>query len=61
MNEEDPRIRRYKIAKRILVLMILYIIVVLKTPESRAALPGLSDCLLFYCRVIQALAGVQAS
>ena len=54
-NEEDPRIRRYKTIRNILILMMLYGIVILNTPECRSALPGLTDCIRFYCRVIQAL------
>lgn len=54
-NEEDPRLRHYKTVRRVLILLLLYGLVVLNTPECRAALPGLTDCLRFYCRVIQAL------
>jgi len=54
-NEEDPRLCRYKTVKRILIFVLLYGIVILNTPECRSALPGLTDCIRFYCRVIQAL------
>ena len=54
-HEEDPYIRYYRIVKRILILMLLYGIVILNTPECRSTLPGLKDCLRFYCGVIQTL------
>ena len=57
-SEEDPRIRYYKTVRHILILMLLYGIVIMHTPECREALPGLTDCLRFYCSVIQALKNI---
>ena len=57
-NEEDSRIRHYKTVRHILILMVLYGIVILNTPECREALPGMKDCMRFYCSVIQALINI---
>ena len=57
-NEEDPRIKQCKTLKRILILVVLYGIVILYTPECRSALPGLTDCLRFYYNVMHALANL---
>ena len=56
MHKEYERFRRFDTAKRIgLVLFTLYIVVVLKSPESRDALPGLKQCFDFYLELFRAL------
>ena len=48
MNDEYMRFRTYQIIKRFLsVALVLYLLVLLNTPESLEALPDLKRCLDF--------------